>query len=229
MIKFDGAIHTPSALSAEISSLYSHAPDARLVGSLGRSVVYGSLVGNPNHEFDIRGQDPLQAAGVARDIDVLGVGIVPVDSLSPFEVDNTGYSGPFVEVVKDRDDWYLVSQRNGFAEQLHPEVMAPIVGEALFGIRAITFAPQTHLAIYGVNGQMRDKDERTKQELERIISLQDVHTSYPDEFLKPFDELIELNRARLYLKAQKMYRSIMPNFVRVQAVPYLNKFRRIIR
>lgn len=228
MTTFNEAVHTPEALSCEISALRDRLPDARLVGSLGRSIVYGNVLGNPVYEFAIRNQDPLSVANIARDIDVLGVSRTEVDSFGPFEVDATGYSTRFVNIVRDGIDWFIVSKCHDFAEPLKPEVVEPFSGEAVFGIEAVTLPPQTQLALYGLKGRMREKDIKTRDMLKAIVMTHDQTDLYPDEFLEPIRDLATLNSRSLYVRAQDMYRRVVPNRIRARAVPFMRLAKKII-
>jgi len=229
MIPFNSSEHTLEALAHEVSALQNKLPDARLTGSLGRSVIYSTLLGNPDYEFTTRGQEPLIVAGSARDIDVLGTKPSLVSDFKPFEVDATGYSTSLLEFVRDGEDWFVVGRSHDFAEPVKPEVMEPITGEGTLGIEAVTLPPQTHLALYGLRGQIREKDIKTRDLLHEAVLARGQADLYPDEFLEPLRQIAAINRSNLRVRVQNIYRRTVPNHIRVKAVPFTKLARGVVQ
>jgi hypothetical protein len=227
MTKFDTLIHTPQALAEEIATIHDMQPSVRVVGSIGRSAVYGRLLGDPLYEFNVRGQGPLHLGNRPRDIDILGNSDLSAQALTPFEVDAEAYSRPYFKFVPDGNDWFLVGEHHNFAEPLRPEVMEPFEGQGVFDIPTITLPPKTHTVLYGLQGRVRNKDIRTQALLKEVIDARNDPSEYPEEFLTPLKDLIRLNHRSLYLHSQNAYRRFVPNTVRTKAVPLMKTLKKL--
>ncbi len=227
MTTFDPTTHTAEALASEASRLYTDYPDTRVVGSLGRSVIFNELLGDPIYEFRSRGQDVLGVAGRARDIDIITSGPSALEDYDPFEVETTGFSNSYIKFLCEGGDWFVVSDHHSFAEPLRPEVMEPVQGKGVLGIEFITLPAQTLLATYGLKGQLRNKDIRTRGMLKQAIVDGDGQSSFPPAFLAPLTELAARNRSSLYVRAQDAYRRHIPDTIRSRAVPFMKIAKKI--
>ncbi|SRR3990167_11204785 len=213
MRQFDASMHTPDALAGEIAELYERSPDTLLVGSLGRAVIYGSLIGNTRYEFDKRSQHPVDAGERSRDIDVIAH--TDFGDLTPFDVDAT-FNGRWATIIQDGEDWYLVSQKQRTADLLHPAVMEPIAGETVFGIPCITVPARTHVELFGLKDAIRPKDLAARQLLAMTMNEDE---QLPDELYSPFKKLQQLNNSGFVHRARQMYRMVMPYVVRRKLLP----------
>lgn len=221
MTVFQETVYTPEALDEEIQTLQALAPSTRVVGSLGRSVLFNQFMGDPYYEFNAREQSPLRVGDKPRDIDIVGLPVKANLEAGPYTVDAFCFLNRFVSLVPDGTDWVLVSEKHKFAEIIKPETMEPVSGESVFGIRTSTVPPQTMLALYGVKGALRAKDIKTSEMLSGLISSQPSSRLFPEEFLEPFRVVTAMNLNDFYIKAQDLYRKKVPNSIRVKAVPMM--------
>lgn len=218
---YDERLHTPSALAGEIDMIYSRQPNALLVGSLGRAVIFGNLIGNSTAEFEARLENPVmkqeQGDLLARDVDVIAPATVETGDLLPFEVDQKAFGSRQVRFVHESGTWYLVSDSKGVYEELHPAVMEPVEGETVFGTRALTVPLQTHQALFGLKGAMRPKDQATRA----FIGAYDGKnkTPLPQELYEPFDKLRKSANSGWFYHTRNLYRSVIPEPVRRAVVP----------
>jgi hypothetical protein len=220
-MSFAPSVHTPEALNIEINRIHDDFDSARLCGSLGRAVIYGMLLGNPYHEYQIRGQDPLYLGSTARDIDLIGAGQIDASLYEPFQVDTTGFASPFLDIEKQGADWFLTASHHGFAEPLHDDVMRPIRGETVFGISSISLSPETLLNLYGIKGQPRGKDTRSQRLLHNACDALPPTDHLDDELFTPFIKLKLLNQASWHIRAQDMYRRSVPEPIRTKLIPII--------
>jgi hypothetical protein len=186
MSKFCETVHTPDALADQIEHIYQTEPDAYLVGSLGRAVLYGEAYDDPYKEYELRKQVPLAASIKPRDIDLIGT-TAYLEDLQPYPMDTVAFNGTEVAIVKDGDDWWLNSEERGFSERLHPAIMEPVQGMTIFDIPCKTLRAQTHLALYRArpNSMLRKHD---KQNIKLLTgALGDVEL--PADMYEPFEQL----------------------------------------
>lgn len=228
MITFSPDVHTPEALSLEIGQIHKDNDLTRLAGSLGRAVIFGRILGDPFHEYGERGQNPLVAESVARDIDLITGAPAAAANYEPFHVDTTGFASPFFSIETQDGEWFLVASYHDFAEPLHEDVVCPVQGETVFGIPSVTVPPQTLLALYGNKGQMRPKDIRSQQLLKRARDKLPSDEHLPDELFKPFEDLTLINQASVYIHAQDAYRRMVPLGIRSKLVPIINYAKRLV-
>lgn len=228
MLTFDPEVHTPEALGSEIGRIHSDYDSARLGGSLGRAIIYGLVLGNPDYEYQQRNQNPLHTGPNARDIDLIGAEPVDPVGYGPFQVDTTGFVCRFLSLEEQAGDWYLTAAHHGFAEPLHEDVVRPIQGETTLGITATTLPAQTLLALYGNKGQMRAKDNYTKNLLQEVCDKLPPEEQLKNELFKPFQTLTLLNQASLYIRAQDLYRQRVPISLRTKLIPLLHRAKKHI-
>lgn len=230
MTLYDPEVHTTEALGAEIAALNHDLPAVRLGGSLGRAVLYGSLYGNPMHEYQLRGNTPLVRNGAALDIDLItpDTGVVVEGVYQPFPVDTLSFMSPLLRFTLSGDRWVVESTHHNFAEVLHESVVEPVEGETAFGIPAVTFPPQTLLALYGHRGKMRDKDELTRGILREACDTLPHAQRIPEKYLQPFQTVAQLNNESRVIKAQDAYRAAVPERVRNSAQPFMGQLKRIL-
>lgn len=210
--------HTAEGLTREIEALYRYDPSLLLVGSMGRSAIYYSLVENPDYEFGIRNESPLISGSTARDIDVVGDPDPPAEVCYPHKLDTNAFHNPLVRLAKEGDDWFLVSDRNKFAEQLHPAVMEPQEGKMVFDIRCLTVNPLTHIELFALNGLMRSKDLVTRQLL--IDTLGERPELPPAELFEPFRLLRQINTQSFLTRMRRSYQAVVPENVRMVLYPF---------
>ncbi|MDB5175798.1 MAG: hypothetical protein JWM81_656 [Candidatus Saccharibacteria bacterium] len=221
-------VFSPAALDHELSQLHTTMPNARLVGSLGRSIIYGRIYGDPEYEFNLRCQDPIGSVATPRDIDVAGIPANTGQAYRPFEIDTTGFAGPFLNIQAEGDTWFLIADRHGFAEELHPAVMEPQSGTAVLGISAVTVPAQTLVELYGLKESLRPKDIATRGMLTAAIADSDRRDDFDEDFLNPFVRLRQLNTTDAYIRAQNIYRKYVPGSVRKHAVPHVQKLKKVL-
>jgi len=226
MIRFDADVHTPEALSCELRAFEIAHKGGLVIGSLGRAGLYSDVFGNPLHEFEARGEDPLGNAVKARDIDVIGVGDERQADFGPFELDNTCFADNQAFLVHDGGNWFLEGKRQKFSEPIHPDVMEPQEVETVFGIPCITVRPQTHLALYGLKGFLRAKDIETAKVLV-ALSEEDPYP-LPDELYEPFDRLRDMNMSSFYTKLRKVYQRCVSEDTRMALYPLVKRLKQLI-
>jgi len=226
VVAFDNTLHTPEALSAEIDTLYARAPETLLVGSLGRAILFGLLSGSQTTEFDYRGQTPEGRLGMARDIDAIDAH-VDDSSFVPYPLDNTVFSNDTVELVHEGSQWHLVSRARNFAEPIRGEVMAPVEGKTVFSIPARTVPLSTLVALHGINGIMRDKDQDTLLLMHALVDLQDSKP-LPEAFYEPFERLREMNARAFATKMRRLYRGFVPLPIRTQLLPVTRAIKTVL-
>lgn len=203
---------SPDQYANCIESLQQSCPQARIVGSIGRSVVFGTI-GDPNMEFVARRLPPLGSTEKPRDIDVLGLpNTYNADRNTAF-IDLGTPNNAFGRVVHvDGDQWSLVSERHGFEELLHPDVMAPYTGKGIFGINIITVRPETLLALYVYRGRPRAKDKFTSAFLSNQLGIYELD----EQQYAPFLELGQLNYKDAYIRARSFYWKALPEEFRTK-------------
>jgi hypothetical protein len=211
MITYSPEIHTPATLEAEMERLHNLYPKALVVGSLGRAAAFKNIGYSPNIEFDERSQNPLSRGAAARDIDLITGQTDSVVEL-PFEVDAEVFDNRYVRIAEQAGDWFLISDRKNFFEPLHPAVMDPVDAETIHGIKCQTVAIKTHLALFGLKGQMGPKTTHSHELTMRAASLREEDLE--NELYKPFKQLRVLNQQGVYPFLQKHYRALLPDNVR---------------
>lgn len=228
MTTFAPAVHTPEALATEIGRIHDDSDATRLVGSLGRAVIYGEVLGNPNYEYQQRQQDPLRRDHTARDIDLVSGQALDPGGYEPFPVDASVFASPFMQIEVQDGEWFLTSSLHGFAEPLHEDVVAPVIGETAFGIPAVTLPPHTLLSLYGRKGQLRRKDQVTKDLFQALCEDLPPEASLPPELFEPFDRLTAINRTSWHFKAQNIYRRMVPEQLQIKLVPVTRSAKKLI-
>ena len=227
MYKFSPELHTPQTLAYEITALNEVSDSVRIVGSLGRGVIFERFFGKPTYEYDMRAQHPLHVQGQARDIDTIGLNNAAASQLSPFQVDASGFRNPYIDLVQEDTRWFLLANRYAFAEELEPDIMQVFEGETVYGIPARTLPPQTLIHLYGMKGQLRQKDMRTQAMLRAAIDIQPTHARLTDKVFEPFTALKKINEGNSYIRAQDIYRRHVPNSVRVKVVPLMQRIKKM--
>lgn len=226
-MKFEEPLHTPSALMEELEAVYSDFPRTLLVGSLGRAVLYGEVLGDAMAEFQVRGETPERKVEydevVARDIDVVGSGSTHHAHLAPFEVDHHPYNCRQVRLLQDGQDWWLASETKNLHWPLHPAVMEPVEGETVYGVKAATVPHQTHLALFGLRGTMRPKDRANRDQLAALAVSTDK--LLPPELLEPFDRLRVLANSGVMHHTRRLYRTVLPSSIRHKLAPHVHPIR----
>lgn len=193
MRNYYASFHTYDSLAAQIAGVYQKYPDMLVVGSLGRATVFSSLLGDPEFEYTARGQHSLFAGDTARDIDVIGAEHDFVVRTLPFWVDATSYDIGGTSIAKHGSDW-VISVDGHYEAALHPSTMEPIEAETIYGIPCMTLPAETQLALLRVRGKFREKDVQTFSLLANLI---DGRERLPVELYRPFEDVHEINKARL--------------------------------
>jgi hypothetical protein len=226
-MRFDAEIHTPQALTAEIAGIYSRAPDSIFLGSLGRAVIYNRLYANPHAEFEARGQTAERKVEngeeLARDIDIIGAEAERVGETAPFQVDFKAFDSRHVSFKRQGEDWFLVSERCGIYEPLHPDVMQPVEGESAYGAPVVTVPIRTHLAAFGLKGDLRPKDKANYRLLEQAASK--VNSTLPDELYEPFEKLRVISTSGWFYHTRRAYRTVVPGRLRKKLAPVTGAVR----
>ncbi len=202
--------------------------DVLIVGSVGRSAIYGSLYDRPHHEYEVRRQHPLGTIANPRDIDILGLSAEEATSYAPYPVDASGFRGKYSSLVRDRGEWYLVAEYHNFAEQLHPDVMEPVEAKGICGAIVKTVPIQTHKAIHRLD-RARVKDDITAEILENAHSEIGLSEKKRDDLYGAFNELRRLNRSSTYLTARNLYRRHVPVGFRQKVVPIVRAGKKTLR
>lgn len=224
MPRYDASIHTAESLEAQISSIHCANPDALLVGSLGRAILYSKAGYSPVCEFEVRGQNPLHSGKWARDIDLLNPGDITVPQ-APFEVDTFAFSNEAVRLRRTAGRWVLTSSEHGFEEEIDTKVMEPVPGRTIYGYSTQTVPMETHLALYHLNGLLRRKDMITLS----ILKNNAIPRGLPESIFEPFIRLAQLNQAGLLARAQRTYREKVPLYIRASLVPVAKRIKAGIR
>ena len=205
---YESHIHTPDSLQDQLDTIQSRNIDTRIVGSLGRSVLFGMLANNPELEYESRNQNPLyDHTGQARDIDVIGVSSTAETGSYP--VDAIAFDNKEVSVWKEGSDWWLKSENKNFAEQLHPDVIAPVQGTGALDLDTVTVPLQTHIALTLARGVPRKKDDVAIRLLEEA-GQRDPHP-LPNSLYKPFRDLSSISQESSLLTPSSLYRRLLPD------------------
>ncbi len=221
MRAFNEALHTPDSLYAQLDALSISQPDMRIVGSLGRSVLYGKFYGDPQHEYSIRDEIFIGTPEKARDIDVVNADMTRLTSAEaePFEIDPTGFSNALVRLVQENNTWFLTSSRQNFAEELHPAVMEPVTGRSAAEAIITTVPAQTHIVLYGMNGNIRAQDELTREAMHKLRRTLPKSSQLSPDMYEPFERLRDLNDADIYIRVRNTYRRMIPEAMRRRLMP----------
>ncbi len=207
LMRYQQKIHNPDSLQEQLDTIQRQNPDIRIVGSLGRSVLFGLIAHDPEIEYHTRSQKPLyDHSGQARDIDVIGLS--NTTDTGSFPVDNIAFDNKSVSIWKHGSDWWLRSIDKKFSEQLHPDVMAPIIGTGTSNITAITVPLQTHLALTLSRGILRDQDNLSRYLLENVGRAQ--QHSLPTSLYKPFYDLSRMSHDTPLSTPRYVYRRFFP-------------------
>jgi hypothetical protein len=220
MNTFEKDVYTSQALAMELTDIYAACPDTLLVGSLGRAGIIAEYTGDPNYEFTARGEDPLFGTK-PRDIDIIGDDL---SHLNPFIVDAEVFNHAGSRIVKDGMDWLLLRDGSNFCEPISPDVMEPQEVKTIFDIPCKTVSPQTHRALHGLNGVIRQKDSLTMAIFDQAIGVNDT---LPAELYEPFETLRRYNEDLMVTKMRQWYRRRIPLSVRSVAIPIIRPFKNI--
>jgi hypothetical protein len=214
---YNQSAHTPDAFKTQLNELYLAAPDALLVGSLGRSAIYNYHGAESSLEFTMRRETPLGSSTRARDIDVIGAALPA--TTGPFPVDVEAFSSPDCSLLQDEDGtWILVSERRDFCEPLDGRVMRGIASATVVGAPCLTVPLQTHKALHGLNGPLRRKDVKALKALESIEQLADSEL-LPEELYDPFKRLASIKRPGITPKVLATYRRYVPTAIDQRIAP----------
>lgn len=223
MPRINPEVHTPIALQTQIETLHHANPEAYLIGSIGRAILFNAYQGSAEYEFAMRQQNPVGTTERARDIDLIVCKEPYV--IRPFEVDTSTTSRKYGEIVFDAGVWYLVAERYRFSEALHEDVMTPVLGESVYGAKGKTIPIQTSIALFGLQAELRHKDVFTRELLVRTEATIPEKHKLPLSLYKMFDVLREQNRQNAYLKVRDVYRKHIPLSVRSRAVRFTSLVR----
>ena len=225
MITYDPESHTLDALADQIESITDLHPEALLVGSLGRSAIYRSLLGDPTYEYKYRGKLPTQSyQGSPIDIDLVNAASLVEVELRPFPVDLKSFNGRQIAIVRSDERWYLQSSNRGYRAELDPRVMEPIHAKTIHGTRCYTLSEQTHQALLGITGTLREQDIMAKSLLAEVMESRQVGR-LPVRLYEPFFELRELNYKSLLERTRRHYRSTVPFMVRRRLAPAMQRIK----
>lgn len=219
-VDFDPAVHTIDRLGEDLSDLSERYPDMRVGGSLGRSAFYEQAGFGYGHEFHSRGQDVLhkqlsRTRSVARDIDVACLTEAATDIAFP--VDRSAFNGQQASFVRENDQWWLVSAKHRFAEELEPEVMGEYQGR-IRDHRFSAFPPATSYATLAILGNARtSKIAAIGKVFGKALEAEGVRVD-GDE-LAPFYQLGALNRDDPVNRVRRQYRHYVPGQVREFVLP----------
>lgn len=209
MIKLNPTLHTPEALAAQVSEIYASDPDALLIGSLGRAILYGETYGDPLYEFRTRGERPEGYGIKARDIDLVSSKQDDELPQGPFCTDTVAFKNPSVSIRKVGSDWVLASLKRGFEEVINPATMDPTVGTSILDIPGQTIPCQTQLALYHCRGgPLRRKDNLPIAMLRHLCTYTGM--SLPKELYDPFNKLAELKMDRKEAAIRMIYQRLLP-------------------
>jgi hypothetical protein len=227
-MRYSHLVHTPENLSEQIARIQTN-PDALVVGSLGRSVVYQQLVGDPDYEYLRRGEAPLHAGHAPRDIDIIGAEMPAEAAEGPFKIDTLCFSNFYVSLSRPTPGGplLLASQRLGFCEEVDESVVQPVTGTGTLGIEITTVPAQTHRALFGLQGRLRKKDERTRALLDERLADQRSLPVNPRHY-EPFDRLRTLNTQDKILWLAGCYRRFVPDQTRERLVPVARRVRGVL-
>lgn len=225
MKTFSPDVHTPYVLAEEIDFIYQTSPDALLVGSLGRGGVYSALIGDAEHEYRSRRQQPIQNfEGYAADLDMINAPASLEGGLSPFSGDLKSFCGRQVTLAVVNGSWVLGSENRGFWAEVDERVMEPTVTTTVYGAPCRTLSPQTHLKLLGITGTIRKQDEIARGILDKTLTERRVAT-LPANLYEPFDELTELNYQSTLAAARRAYRAAVPKSLRKRLAPSMQKVK----
>jgi len=222
-MRYSPTLHTSENLREQLGELHRHNPDIRILGSLGRSVLFRQSFGNAYAEYWARNQSPLYNCPLqARDIDALNV--AKPEPGEPFTVDALAFANPEVRVAQEGSDWWLVSDQKDFAEQLHTDVMQPVSGLGVYGIEMSTVPVQTHIAVTHARGVLRPKDETSLRLLHEIGEGGSLYL--PDELYEPFERLDAVPvKFALRTAMGGLYRKWTPEYAKPWIDPVLKRAR----
>lgn len=217
---YEPTVHTPDRLGLDLGRICELNPDARIAGSLGRAAFYDQVGMGYGFEFGARAQAVThrQLSGsrlVARDIDVMGL----LDDAAglAFPVDRSAYGSRQAEFVYENNQWWLVSKKHRFAEELEPEVMEAYQGR-LGEHTYATVPPATQYAALSVLGSMRSsKIVAIHRQFGHALKERGINITGSE--LAPLYRLGELNRDDLVNRARHAYRMRLPERVRDRLVP----------
>lgn len=213
MRRYNPDIHTAANMIRQTQAIYEAQPDALLVGSLGRAILYRQIYGDPEYELKARGETPLHNGIKARDIDVIAGDMVGERAREPFYTDTCAFNNASVAIVRDGSEWVLTSQSRGFAEALHPATLEPVAGESFYDIPAQTLPLQTHLALYYTRGgPLRRKDD-IPVALLRHASAAALTTILPAKFYKPYYRLASVKMRWTEALVRQVYQRLLPKAV----------------
>lgn len=221
-MNYDVRVHSSVALAEQVDAIQLVNPEARIVGSLGRSVLLKRYCGNSQTEYDARNENPLyDNHGRARDIDVIHY--MQSAKTAPFAIDSKSFRNSDVRITKSGPEWWLQSDIRNFAEEIDPAVMQPVTGPGVHGIHIRTLLMQTHLALTASRGQLRRKDEIGYNMLSSI--LRHERPQLPNELYDPFRRLASLPLPPGVRLRQYTYRRLIPEKLETALTPLLEKAR----
>jgi hypothetical protein len=185
-------------------------PDYRLVGSLGRAVLWDKHYGNPYLEYDARGERPLaNRHHVTRDLDFLNAPDLP-DITTPYPIDTVWADNQDASITQNSGgEWRLKSVRRGFDEPIDAEVMAPVHGKTVYGVETTTVNPMTHMLLFAIRGTLRRQDDRAVNMLSQLLTTDDCPILPYDKY-EPFWELADMQRHGALAKLSHVYRRYVP-------------------
>ncbi len=145
-------------------------PHTRIMGSVGRMVLAKQAIDDPYREFRDR-----DAAGLAlgiSDLDVLGASSDTLELACAVEdgvlVDSQAFDDTDVSVRYKDDAWHLISHETDFDEEIHKELMAPVV-ETVQGIEIVTVPFLTHRLLHTLRERDTRKDKLTESFLGYLV------------------------------------------------------------
>lgn len=225
-MSFSGpGLYSPDLLAQEINAITETYPDVLIAGSLGRAGVYGHAFGDPEYEYRRRHQHPTQNfGGGPADIDLINAPGSIQDEPLHFGTDLGSFGGRQVSLVRQESGWLLRSTNRGFEAELDDRVMEPTLARTVYNARCNTLPIQTHYALIGLIGTIREQDAIAQQALAQAMETTTAPL-LPVKLYEPFEELFALNYGSAFASARRAYRAIMPRYVRRVLAPTMQKVK----
>jgi hypothetical protein len=225
-MSFSGTgLRSPDLLAEEINVITKNYPDALIAGSIGRAGLYGHLIDDPEYEYRRRDQHPTQTyRGGIADIDLINAPASITSHQLVFGTDLDSLGGRQVSLKRVDGNWLLLSKNRDFVANLDDRVMEPTLARTVYNARCKTLPAQTHYALLGITGTVREQDVVAQEILSEAIIKSGIPL-LPDELYEPFRELFELNYESTMATARRAYRTILPLSVRRVLAPTMKKVK----
>jgi len=95
--------------------------------------------------------------------------------------------------------------------------MEPVEGESVYGASVITVPVQTHLAVFGLKGALRPKDQNNYSFLQQAAVRE--NSKLPEELYEPFDRMRVVANSGWFNNTRQIYRTVVPYRLRKKLAP----------